>query len=83
MPTYWQLTPVAVLAMAASSAYAVTIGYVNAPPFTPQRTLFWTFGASSRQTPVTAAGPTWDTGDWICDEITCSSNAQWYDTNSN
>ncbi len=72
----------ALLVVAASSASAV-VGYAHQPPFTPQRTVFWTFGSQDWQTPITATGPTWDTGEWTCDEVTYSSNLQWYDSNSN
>lgn len=71
------------LLAAASSAFALIPGYDNPPPFDPQRTLLWDFSASDTwETPFTAVGPTWDTGDWTCDDITYSPNLQWVDASS-
>lgn len=66
-----------------SAASASVVGYVYPPPFEPQRTMFWTFDSEAWQNPITAVGPTWDTGDWTCDDVTFSDNLHWYDTNSN
>ncbi len=69
------------LVVLGSAASASMIGYVNPPPFEAQRTMFWDFSQGSWQTPYTLVGPTWDTGDWTCDDVTFSSNLQWFGTN--
>lgn len=63
----WILSCCTVLAVLSATSLA---GYVNGPPFTPQRTLEWTFGNSGDPwTPYTLAGPEWDSVDWECDEV--------------
>ena len=69
----------AMLLIALASAASATVGYVNPPQFTPQRTLFWDFSQSDWTTPATMVGPTWDQGDWTCDDISHSSTLQWYE----
>lgn len=67
----------ALLIALAASAASASVGYVNPPDFTPQRTLFWDFSQSGWTTPTTIAGPTWGTGEMAGDSV-ASSNVNWY-----
>lgn len=74
---------VLLLLMAAASVSA-SVGFAVPPTFAPQRMILWNFtDPQTWQTPITATGPTWDEGDWICDNVTFSGDLQWIDTNSN
>lgn len=62
------------------AALATAQAYANNPPFNPQRTIHWSFDSAQWWIPETIVGPTWDQGDWVCDDVSpIGSPIQYFD----